>query len=252
MKRIKLKRRRPFKKINALIIIIVLMIIVIILLLSYVNKKISPVLLNFAEIETTKLANLIINRAINRQVANAINMEEMFVVIKNDEGEIQTIDFNPAVVNKILSTTVNSIQIYLKAIEQGNIDLIELPEEILIEYDREKLKKGIIYEIPLGLATNNVFLANLGPRIPVRMGLIGNVVSNVKTKLNQYGINNVLVEVNIEIEVAKQVNIPFLSKRVNIKTSVPLALKVIQGKIPIYYQGTGLEKNSSILALPIE
>ncbi|MDD2489731.1 MAG: sporulation protein YunB [Bacilli bacterium] len=252
MKKIRLKKQRPHKKINFLVLVVVFIFVFIVLLLNYINNKVSPILLNFAEIETTKLANLIINRAINRQVANAINMEEMFVVIKNDDGEIQTIDFNPAIVNKILSTTTNTIQIYLKAIEQGNIDLIELPEEILIEYDKEKLKKGIIYEIPFGAATGNIFLSNLGPKIPVRMGLIGSVVSNINTKLNQYGINNVLVEVNIKIEVAEQVNLPFMSKRVNIRTDVPLALKVIQGKIPLYYQGTGIEKNSSILALPIE
>lgn len=248
----RLKKRHTLRKGNVLVFIVIFLFVFICWFLSYVNRRVSPTLFNFAEIETTKLANLIINRAINRQVAKALDLDDLFVLIKNNDGEIETIDFNTAIVNKILSTTTNSIQIYLKAIEQGNIDLIELPEEILIEYDREKLKKGIIYEVPLGIATKNIFLANLGPKIPIRMGLVGSVVSNINTKLNQYGINNVLVEVNIVIEVVQQVNLPFMSKRVNLKTNVPLALKVIQGKIPQYYQGGGFEKNSSLLALPIE
>ncbi len=252
MGRIRLKRRTKIKKINIIIVIILTLIISIYLTLHYVNYKISPILFNFAEIEITKLANLIINRAITKQLANEIEMDKLFITIKNNDGEIQTIDFNPSIVNKVLSTTTNLVQMHLKAIEQGNIDLIEMPEDILVEYDKKKLRKGIVYEVPLLAVTGNAFLSNVGPRIPVRLNLIGSVVSNINTKINQYGINNALVEVYVNIEVTEQVNLPFMSKRIIIRTDVPVALKVIKGKIPLYYQGSGIDKNSSILALPIE
>ncbi len=252
MSRVRLKKAKRHRKANFLVIIITAISITTFLSLNYISNRISPILFNFAEIEITKLANLIINRAITKQIANEIDMDKLFTMVKNNEGEIQTIDFNPTIVNRVLSTTTNSVQIYLKAIEEGNIDLIEMPDDILIEYDKEKLKKGIIYEIPILAITRNAFLANLGPKIPVKLNLIGSVVSNIKTKINQYGINNALVEVYVNIEVTEQVNLPFMSKRITINTEVPVALKVIQGKIPLYYQGSGIDKNSTILALPIE
>ncbi len=252
MKKIKLKKIKKINKINLLIITIILILFTTLLTFYYINKKVSPILLNFAEIETVKLANLIINRAITKQIANEIDLDKLFNTIQNNEGEIQAIDFNATIVNRVLSTTTNIVHMYLKAIEQGNIDLIEIPDDVLIEYDKEKLRKGIIYEIPIGAVFDNAFLANLGPRIPVKLNLVGSVISNINTKINQYGINNALIEVYVQIEVTEQVNLPFMSKRVTIQTDVPVALKVIQGKIPYYYQGSGIDRNSSILALPIE
>lgn len=252
MNKIRLKKRRRINRINVLSFSIILIILTIFFIFNYINNKILPILLNFAEIETIKLANVIINRAITKQVANEIDIEKLFTTIQNNEGEIQTIDFNPKIVNKVLSTTTNTVQIYLKALEQGNIDFIEIPEDILIEYDKEKLKKGIIYEIPIGAVTRNALLSNLGPKIPVKLSLVGNVVSNINTKINQYGINNALIEVYVKIEVTEQVNLPFMSKQVKIESNIPVALKVVQGKIPNYYHYSGIDKNSSIFTLPIE
>jgi sporulation protein YunB len=252
LQRVKLKKYRKYSRLNFLAIIIILILVTIVFALNYLNNRIAPILLNFAEIETIKLANLIINRAITKQVANNIEIDKLFSMVQNDAGEIQTIDFNPTIVNRILSTTTNIVQLHLKAIEQGNIDLVELPEDILIQYDRERLKKGIIYEVPVLAFTRNALLSNVGPRIPVKLNLVGNVVSNINTKIKQYGINNALVEVYVVIEVTEQVNLPFMSKRVTIKNDIPVALKVIQGKVPQYYQGSGIDKNSSILALPIQ
>lgn len=252
MKRLRLKRRYKIKKLNFLIGILILFFLIIFLIFGWLNKKVSPILLNYAEVETKKLSNLIINRAITKQVAKEIVVKELFDIVKNNDGEIQTIDFDPIIVNRVLSETTNLVQLYLKALEQGNIDLIEILEEDLVEYDREKLRKGIIYEIPVGVVFRNAFLSNLGPKIPVKLNLIGNVISNVNTKINQYGINNALLEVYIQIEVTEQVNLPLMSKKVTVAVDIPVALKVVQGKVPIYYQGSGIDKNSSILALPIQ
>ena len=206
--------------------------------------------MNYAELETKKLSSIAINRAVNKQLANGMNIDEMFNIIKNDNGEIATIDFNPAIVNKVLNTTTNVVLINLKAIEEGNIDFIELPD-ILISNAKDKLKNGIIYEIPLGTITNSGFLSNLGPKIPIKLNIIGSVESNVKTNIKEYGINNALVEIYIRISVTEQINVPFISKRVTVTSDIPVALKVIQGSVPKYYGGT-LSKQSNIFSIPIE
>ena len=48
-----------------------------------------------------------------------------------------------------------------------------------------------IYYIPLGVVTGNCILSNFGPKVPVKMSVIGNVDSDLKTKLEDSGINNV-------------------------------------------------------------
>lgn len=225
-------------------------VIITIIVLKIISIRVSPILMNYAELETKKLSSIVINRAVNKQLANGMNIDEMFNIIKNDNGEIATIDFNPAIVNKVLNTTTNVVLINLKAIEEGNIDFIELPD-ILISNDKDKLKNGIIYEIPLGTITNSGFLSNLGPKIPIKLNIIGSVESNVKTNIKEYGINNALVEIYIRISVTEQINVPFISKRVTVTSDIPVALKVIQGSVPKYYGGT-LSKQSNIFSIPIE
>lgn len=235
---------------NIFIAILLLCVIITIIVLKIISIRVSPILMNYAELETKKLSSIVINRAVNKQLANGMNIDEMFNIIKNDNGEIATIDFNPAIVNKVLNTTTNVVLINLKAIEEGNIDFIELPD-ILISNDKDKLKNGIIYEIPLGTITNSGFLSNLGPKIPIKLNIIGSVESNVKTNIKEYGINNALVEIYIRISVTEQINVPFISKRVTVTSDIPVALKVIQGSVPKYYGGT-LSKQSNIFSIPIE
>ena len=200
---------------NIFIATLLLCVIITIIVLKIISIRVSPILMNYAELETKKLSSIVINRAVNKQLANGMNIDEMFNIIKNDNGEIATIDFNPAIVNKVLNTTTNVVLINLKAIEEGNIDFIELPD-ILISNDKDKLKNGIIYEIPLGTITNSGFLSNLGPKIPIKLNIIGSVESNVKTNIKEYGINNALVEIYIRISVTEQINVPFISKRVTV------------------------------------
>ncbi len=250
-KKIKMRRKRKIDKLSLYIIVIILLIMSIIMGLVFVNKKFSPVLLNYAEIETRKLSTMIINRAITKQLANGIEVDKLFNVIKNNDGDIQSVDFNPAIVNKVLSTTTNIVQLYLRAIEQGNIDLLELSDDISLDVGKEKLKKGIIYEIPIGVVTGSSILSNLGPRIPVRLNIIGDVVSNIRTEIRPYGINNALVEVFVHIQVSEQVNIPFMSKRILVSSDIPVAMKLIQGRVPTYY-GSGITTDSNIFTIPIE
>ena len=235
---------------NIFIATLIMCVIITIIVLKIISIRVSPILMNYAELETKKLSSIVINRAVNKQIANGMNIDEMFNIIKNDNGEIATIDFNPAIVNKVLNTTTNVVLINLKAIEEGNIDFIELPD-ILISNDKDKLKNGIIYEIPLGTITNSGFLSNLGPKIPIKLNIIGSVESNVKTNIKEYGINNALVEIYIRISVTEQINVPFISKRVTVTSDIPVALKVIQGSVPKYYGGT-LSKQSNIFSIPIE
>ena len=235
---------------NIFIATLLLCVIITIIVLKIISIRVSPILMNYAELETKKLSSIVINRAVNKQLANGMNIDEMFNIIKNDNGEIATIDFNPAIVNKVLNTTTNVVLINLKAIEEGNIDFIELPD-ILISNDKDKLKNGIIYEIPLGTITNSGFLSNLWPKIPIKLNIIGSVESNVKTNIKEYGINNALVEIYIRISVTEQINVPFISKRVTVTSDIPVALKVIQGSVPKYYGGT-LSKQSNIFSIPIE
>ena len=242
-KRIVLKRR------NIALIILILVIISIILLFNFINKRVTPLFLDLAGSETEKLATLIINDAVGKQVSDGLDSNLLYNINKDSKGNISSIDFNSITVNKLLTTITSSIELNLKYLEEGRVDLLNVPDSVLVSYDKKDLKKGIIYKIPSGVIFNNTILSNIGPKVPVKLNLVGSITSNIKAKTTNYGINNALIEVYVDIKVTLEVILPYTKRKTSVESSIPIALKMIQGSVPSYYSGG--TSNPSI-SIPIE
>jgi len=236
MKKIKLKKRhKPY-----ILFVYILIIICIFgtLIFNYFTKKISPALFKYAEIETKKFSNLIINDALAKCVTNKIKPSEIFEITNNNDDEIKTIDFNTAKINEYLTKTTKYIQKDMDNIEKGNIYKIDSIDNLTKKYKKEDLKKGIIFYVSSGLFTNNPLLANLGPKIPVKISLTGDIISYISTEVEDYGINNSVIKVYINIEVTEDIILPFKNQNITMSAKVPIAIKMINGKIPQYYYGS--------------
>lgn len=229
MKKIKLKKRKH-SKLNFFLFVIILMIISIIFLFTYINKKITPVFLEYAEFQASKIATYVISKAIDEEVSKNLDIEDLFISSKDSSGNIKSIDFNPITINKISNLIKSNIFEYLEDLENGNIEKIK--NTALFS---SRINEGIVFEIPSGIIFNNVLLANIGPKVPVKLSLTGDILTNIHTKVTDYGINNAVVEVVINVEVYEQVILPFTTKRVTINIDIPIAVKLIQGEIPSYY-----------------
>ena len=230
-----LKNRKHKRKILLWIILIITLIIISSLnFINYYSKKVIPTLTEYAKAETKKLTILIINKAVTKQISN-MDTDELFNIIYNKDGEITLIDFNSKTTSKILSTMTSLVELNLRAVEEGKIDMLELPDNSLEEYNMDLLEKGIIFEIPTGIISDSIFLQNLGPKIPVKLSLIGDVSTGFSTKIEEYGINNALLKLTIDISVSTKIIMPITTDELTIDCSIPIAVKIVQGKIPNYY-----------------
>jgi sporulation protein YunB len=216
---------------NIIIFIIISVIVLTSFFLNYLNNKIMPRVMAYAKINTEKIGTIIINDAISKKVLENLNTNELFIITRNSNDDIVSIDFNTVVVNKILTTATHQIELSLTFLEKDKIDAIDLPNNIMIE----KSANGIYFLIPAGVAFKTAFLSNLGPKIPVKLEYTGSVTSNISTNITNYGINNALMEVYLDISITLKVIIPFISEDVVIETKIPLIIKMINGKIPEYY-----------------
>lgn len=239
------KKKKKQKMLSIFIIIFIFSTICSFLFINYYSKKAIPILLTYAETEAKKLTILVINKAVTKQINN-IDTSELFEVIYNKNGEIQLIDFNSKKTSEILSIMTSLVELNLRAIEEGKIDMLELPDNSLKDYDKDLLEKGIIYEIPLGIVTNSNLLYNLGPKVPVKLSLMGDVSTGFSTEVVEYGINNALLKLMIDIKVSTKVILPITSDEITIDCSIPIAIKMIQGNIPNYYMN-GFTTNSAIV-----
>lgn len=247
----KLFRKKSLRKSQKIVLIIICLLVSLCLCFYKINQSVSPILIHYAETEMKHLSSLVITKAVTKQMTEQLKFDDLFLIDKNDNGEINTIDFNPAIVNKVLATCTATVQLNLKYIEEGKLDLIDIPDTFLMEYKDEKNKEGIIFEIPSGVVFQNALLNNIGPKIPVRLNLIGDIQSNIHTKISDYGINNALIEVFVNIKVNEQVILPFVSKTITVENNIPVAIKIMSGKIPESYFGT-IGKDSNTLSIPVK
>lgn len=220
-------------------------------LLDYVGDQFGSGVMDYAETEVRKISNIFINLTVSNVMSNKIEMDSLFIVDKDDNGNIRMIDFNPIVVNQILDEVVSNVNQNLKALSTGNLDQLVLNDPSLVDYNKDNLKKGIIAEVPSGVVFQNVLLSNLGPKIPIRIKIVGDTDVNIKTKVSNYGINNALIEVSIRFDIDSKVILPFSSDYIHLETEVPIAIKIMQGSVPSYYMG-GFERSSSIMTVPSE
>ena len=226
MNRMHLKNKRKIFMQKRLLLVFFVMIFFLILFINLTNNAFN-VLLNYAESMVIKRTSIIINKASDDEALKYLE-NDLYTITKNNNNEIETIDYDSLAVNKFLNKITDNIESGLSSDAQ----LLNL-------------------NIPFGVVFNNPFFTNVGPNIPVKVQYIGSVLTNISTNVKEYGINNSLIEMVVLVEVSEKIVLPFVSKDILITNEVPFSYKIINGKIPDYY-GSGLSKNSNIYSIPIE
>ncbi len=201
--------------------------------------------MEYAKVEVGRIARYVVNYSVSSNNIKEMAAKDLFVVNKNKNDEIQTVDFDPVMINEILNSITENVINNFKAIESGNLEVINLSNGFLINTDVDKLKQGIITEIPIGIITDNALLSNLGPKLPVKLSIAGEIESYVDTKIDYYGINNALITVYVNIDVSQQIYMPIAVDRIIISQKIPIAIKMMQGVVPNCYFG-GLTTSSVI------
>lgn len=212
-----------------------------------INKGIEPILMNVATSYSKQFATKAINMAVNKRLLSEdLEVDKLITIEKTDEGDVASIGWNPLVVNAVLSRTTQRVEDFLDNLETGKVPPPGVPPDVQIKTQEEE--EAVMFEVPLGQATNISLLSNLGPKVPVRMVFVGNVQSDVKDEVSEYGINNSLIKISIVLTVNVQVVIPFETEVAEVTTEVPVDIRVIQGKVPYFYNsGGGSGVNPSIV-----
>ena len=197
------------------IIIVILGIAIALLIINYFSHKFNEVILPIAEAKTRKY----ITETINNSTANIMFDNDLFVIEKSSDNEIKMITYNSYEATKLINDITINIENNLAKLENDN---------------------GIyvIGEIPIGIVFDNALLRNLGPRIKVRIDIVGDVLSELETEVKPYGINNALVEVRVKLYASAKVILPLVSKDVSITNIIPISINIVNGSIPQAYIGS--------------
>ncbi|WP_251550594.1 sporulation protein YunB [Neobacillus muris] len=244
----KLKKRKyskgplPFKLV--LVITLVLFIGLNLLAVLIVDKNIEPVLMNIAETRARQISTQAINAAISNEVIENIDINEL--IVKHEDGEDAGYSFNPKIYNRVIAEATLEIQKYLDDLENGKLDKFDaFQNDTNVDFAASEKEKGIIYNIPLGMATDITIFSNLGPKIPFQFEFLGDVVSNLETKVMETGINNTFLEVYVIVNFKINIIVPLTEKSLEVTNKVKIGDLFLQGKVPQYYNGNN-SKNSDV------
>lgn len=220
--------KKKNKKRHTIIVYILIAIFINLIALNFLkvfNERVTPRVLTISKQKAKEVVYNVITNNVNKYVLDDSKLlKEIIDVHENDSGEIITADFN-------LENAYFLIRNITKSIDEN----ISLNEE----------DGGIYFEVPVGYYFKSSFFSNYGPRIPVKINFTGNILSNLKTKITNYGMNNALLELYANINITEEIITPVSKNYVITNYDVLLASKLISGRVPSFY-GNSLEAQSKI------
>ena len=203
-KRIRLKKKKNIKWTPFVLIILIIFII------SLASKQIRKSAQIYIESKTKE----ILTKELNQTIKDYLPKENIFKIEKDG--------------NEIIGASLDN--------EIMTEKLVLINEQI--EKKLDSMNNTIIFKMPLLAPINNVFFANKGPKIPIKYMSNGNIITNIRTEVKNYGLNNALITAYLDINIECTIILPITIKKIEINQTVVLGTRIIQGKIPNYYIGT--------------
>lgn len=219
-------KRRVILK-NYIFIYLVIIFIEVFYSIDKIGLMISPKMINIIKNNISYYDNILIEEYLDTKELRDSYIEELITIDKNSKEEIVNIDINTSksyiLLNKIVNNLKNSNSTYRDM------------------YAKNK-KNYIVLRYPIGLISNNILINNLGYRIPIRLELNSNILTGIKSKVTNYGLNNALIEVYLRVKFTSNVVYFSLDDRVDNEYEILLASKMIMGRVPEMFNGY-LEKS---------
>ncbi len=237
------KTKKQIKISKLLMIIISLIFFLTFILFSWYSQKVSPKVMEVAKIKLEKFTQSFLSRNIGYGILNDKNLENILQINKNKDGEILYVDYNLDKAYEALEIITNVLYENINSLEKGNFSGID-------DTEISSTKNGLLLELPFFISSNNPLLASLGPKIYIRVDFVGSILTNINSKITNYGMNNVLVELYVTIKITEELITPVTKEQIIVDYDVLVASKVINGRVPLYYGGL-LSNDSNILETTI-
>lgn len=196
------------KRIKPLLLVIIALIIIFNIFLYLFDKNILPYVVEKSEtIVKAKAVDTISN--VSMEIFNEeFRYDEMIIIDKDPEGNINLIRADTVKLNKLAS-------------------------KISLECNEELQKMGQIgVDVPIGWITERSILYDFGPEMNVKLKPIGNINIDYESKFETAGINQTRHKIYLNVNALVRVVIPLHSKDIEVNCQIPVTETIIVGKIP--------------------
>lgn len=243
------RRRSPPQARTILMMSFIIVCILVFFSIWIIDKGIKPTLMEIADRKTTEFATRAINSAV--KFAEEYSFENIAELTKDDNGKISMVGYDQTVVNKINRAATDRVEEFFHSMNRGEPpdyeDPLDEPEVYGDTVDELVDRDPTVVEIPIGQATGNSVLANLGPKVPINLELVGSVQTDIIEEREEVGINGVVITLYVLVEADVQIVIPFSTELKNVSTKIMIDKHLVMGDVPDFYGGGG---NTPPIAVP--
>lgn len=220
----------------------------------FIGNRIQPALIAVAEEKTTEFATRTINAAV--KTSEGLTFENLVDATYDDNGNVAMMGWSATAQNKALRKATERAEFFLYNMNKGETVDTDDPDLPPIEYDESANdladKDPTVVEIPIGQATGNTILANLGPKIPVNFEIVGSIQSDLIMETEEFGINAALFKIYVNVEASVQIVVPFQTEPAVVKTRIYVDSRTIMGDVPRFYDKGGGSGEGPTFSLPIQ
>jgi len=212
-------------------------------LFSFYSSKVSPKAIILIDKKLDKIMYQFFSDLITNDVINKESVNDILEITKNNKDEIVSVKYDLEKTYKILTDVSVILKQGISNLENGKIDV-----KIFDKYLSNN-QNGLVLNIPVFLGSSNIFLNNIGPRIPVLINFNETLLTNIRTKVTNYGFNNALLEVYITVEMQKLIITPLKKEGEKFYYEILVGALVVHGNVPEFYGGV-YENSSGFLDIP--
>ena len=234
----KFKKRKIVKISKVYLGVVTLIFFLTILLFNIYSRVASDNLIEVSFIKLNEFMESFLSNNINYDLLKDDVMKDIIVINKNKDGEILYVTYDMDQAYFALEVVTQELESAISELEHGenNINLKNIISG----------KNGIALKMPMFINSKDIFFFFFGPSIYVPINFVGSVLTNIKTKITDYGINNALVEIYVTVVLDTNLISPVVEKSNKINYDVLVASTVVNGRVPEVYGGLIQSKSNSL------
>ncbi len=157
----------------------------------------------------------LINEAVYDQLGNGVAYQQLINVSTDANGQVTLMQPDTVKITRLVTSIARDLEEKLSNLSRSDI------------------------EVPLGLLTGNVLLADSGPNLVVALLPLGSVATDIHDEFTAAGINQTKHTVMLDITVDVGILLPFQTTFTEITDTLPIVESVIVGPIPDTYLSFG-------------
>lgn len=188
-----------------------------------IDRRIYPLIRDFAEAEAAIRANQLINEAVADYFSQSgVAYTDLVILKRNGQGQIDAAEANTIRINQIKTSVVEQVRARVLEEEASTVS------------------------IPLGNLTGLSYLAGRGPVIRVRLRMSSNVTASFESSFTSAGINQTMHSITLRVTADMYIMLPTGRDASSFSTDYLVGQTLIVGAVPETFASIDLNGDSNL------